>query len=121
MSEEPENLVLQIMRGMRGMRAEFADVKSQIGKLDEKIDRRIDELRNELTGQLTSEIHSLRADLASDIATMQKETREQIVGLRRAVIEYHSSVVGHGLLISEHEERIRRLEQTLNLPPLRAS
>ena len=52
---------------------------------------------------------------------MQKETREQIVGLRRAVIEYHSSVVGHGLLISEHEERIRRLEQHLNLPPLKAS
>ena len=112
MSEEPENLVLQIMRGMR---AEFAEVKVQIGKVDEKIDRRVDELRVEFK----SEMNSLRADLASDIATMQKETREQIVGLRRAVIEYHSSVVGHGLLISEHEERIRRIEQALDLPPLK--
>ena len=84
-----------------------------------KVDDEIDELRNELAGQLTSEINSLRADLASDIAAMQKETREQIVGLRRAVIDYHSSVIGHGLLISEHEERIRRLEQVLDLPPLK--
>jgi uncharacterized coiled-coil DUF342 family protein len=118
MSEEPENLVLQLLRGIR---AEVAGVRAEVAEVNAKVDRRIDELRDELTGQLTSEIHSLRADLASDIATMQKETREQITGLRRAVIEYHSSVVGHGLLISEHEERIRRIEQTLNLPPLRAS
>ena len=26
---------------------------------------------------------------------------EQIVGLRRAVMEYHSSAIGHGILISE--------------------
>jgi hypothetical protein len=98
MSEEPESLVLQLLRGIRD------DVA--------KVDRRVDQLRGE--------IGSLRADVASDFATMQKETREQIVGLRRAVVEYHSSVVGHGLLISEHEERLRRIKQTLNLPPLRA-
>ena len=34
-----------------------------------------------------SDLHSLRADVASDMARMQKDTREQIVGLRRAVIE----------------------------------
>ncbi len=51
---------------------------------------------------------------------MQKDTREQIVGLRRAVVEYHSAVVGHGLIISELEERVRRLEQHLNLPSLEA-
>jgi chromosome segregation ATPase len=105
MTEEPENLVLQLLRGIRD------DVA--------KVDRRVDELRNELVG----EINSLRADVASDLVTMQaamqKETREQITGLRRAVVEYHSSVVGHGVLISEHEERIRRLEQVLNLPPLK--
>ena len=37
-------------------------------------------------------------------------TLPRIVGLRRAVVEYHSVVVGHGLMISEHEERIKRLE-----------
>ena len=76
--------------------------------------------------ELRSDIHSLRADVASDLATMQakndaehKATRElgQIVGLRRAVVEYHSVVIGHGVLISELEARVRRVEQHLNLPP----
>ena len=51
---------------------------------------------------------------------MRKELSEQIVGLRRAVVDYHTSVVGHGIIISELEERLRRVEQHLNMPPLRA-
>jgi hypothetical protein len=45
----------------------------------------------------------------------RKETSEQIIGLRRAVIEYHSAVLGHGMLISELEARVRRIEQHLSL------
>ena len=41
-----------------------------------------------------------------------------IAGLRRAVIEYHTSVIGHGILISELEARMRRVEQHLDLPAL---
>jgi ABC-type transporter Mla subunit MlaD len=37
--------------------------------------------------------------------------------LRRAVTEYHASVLGHGILISELDERVRRIEQHLNLTP----
>jgi hypothetical protein len=48
----------------------------------------------------------------------RKELSEQIVGLRRAVVEYHTSVMGHGVLISEREARMRRVEQHLNLPSL---
>ncbi len=90
MSEEPESLVLQSLRGIR----------ADIARLDGKID--------DVKLELRSEINSLRADVASDfisvraeMAAMRKETQEQISGLRRAVIEYHSSVVGHGILISE--------------------
>ena len=90
MVDQPENLVLQLLREMRGEMAEMrADVRS--------------------------EIHSLRADVASDLLTVEKRLSEQIVGLRRAVIEYHSSAVGHGVLIGEFEERLRRVEQHLNL------
>ncbi len=67
---------------------------------------------------------SLRADVASDfietrreIAGVRKELGEQVVGLRRAVIEYHTSVIGHGILISELEARLRRVEQHLDLLP----
>jgi hypothetical protein len=34
---------------------------------------------------LRADLHSLRADVASDMLTMQNDTRDQIVGLRRAV------------------------------------
>ncbi len=50
---------------------------------------------------LKSDIHSLRADVASDLLVARKETSEQIAGLRRAVMEYHTSVIGHGVFISE--------------------
>jgi hypothetical protein len=52
--------------------------------------------------------------------TMQKDARDQIVGLRRAVIviECHSAVVGRGLIISGLEARVRELEQHLKLPSL---
>lgn len=93
---EPENLVLQLLREIRG---EMADMRS--------------------------EMHSLRADVASDIhmldakiSAVRKDLSDQIVGLRRAVVDYHSSVVGHGVIISELEARLRRVEQHLDLPPL---
>jgi chromosome segregation ATPase len=36
-------------------------------------------------------------------------------GLRQQVTAYHSSVVGHGILISELEARVQRIEAHLNL------
>jgi len=93
MADEPDNLVLHLLRQLR---EDVADTQSQI--------------------------HSLRADVASDLATMQakneaehKATREQIAGLRRAVVEYHSAVLGHGMLISDLEARVRRLEQKVGI------
>jgi chromosome segregation ATPase len=104
MANEPENLVLELLRGIRAemaTRGELADV--------------------------TAEVHSLRADVAADLVSMQakteadqKATRDQIVGLRRALVEYHSAVIGHGVLISELEARVRRVEQHLNLPAIDA-
>jgi len=109
MATEPENLVLELLRGIR---AEVSGVRSEVGSV-----------RADMTPELTS----LRADVASDFVTLgakvasdNKATRDQIVGLRRAVIEYHSVVVGHGILISELEARVRRMEQHLNLPSLDA-
>ncbi len=105
MSGEPENLVLQLLRDMRNeitsMRGDMA-TKGQIA---------------ELRAEFKSDMHSLRADVASDLLTLEKKLSEQITGLRRSVIEYHSSMIGHGVLITELEERVRRLEQHLKLPP----
>jgi hypothetical protein len=37
--------------------------------------------------------------------------------LRNAVTNYHSTVLGHGILISELDERVRRIERHLKLEP----
>ncbi len=98
---EPENIVLQLLREMRAeMNSEFADVRSGV---------------QSLRADVASDLHSLRADMASDLLTTEKRLAEQIVGLRRAVMEYHSSAIGHGVLINEFEERLRRIEQRLNI------
>jgi chromosome segregation ATPase len=110
-AEQPDNLVLELLRGLRteigGLKADVQSVKDELKATREEMATKAD-------------LNSLRADVASDLLNMQKETREQIVGVRRALIEYHSSVVGHGILISELQDRVRRLEQHLNLPPLGA-
>jgi hypothetical protein len=98
---EPENLVLMLLREIRNDMAtkrEFADVKSDIA-------------------DVRSDVKSLAADVASDLMTVEKRLSDRIAYLNRAVMEYHSSAVGHGVLFSEIDERLRRVEQHLKLPP----
>ena len=84
MTEEPESLILELLRQMR---AELGDVRSDVSRASRR-----------LGAEVESDMHSLRADVASDLLSTRKELSEQIVGLRRAVIEYHTSVIGHGVL-----------------------
>jgi hypothetical protein len=119
MTTEPENLVLQLLRGLR----------TDVAKLDAKLDETRAELKTEFKAELRAEINSLRADVASDMLAMekrtgeqilalQKQTGEQIEGLRQTLVHYHSAVVGHGFLISDLDARVRRVERHLELPPL---
>jgi len=108
MSDEPESLILRMLREMR---ADITDLReNSVTKTD------LAEVRSELK----SDISSLRADMAADLLQVRKELGEQIVGLRRAVIDYHTTVIGHGMLVSDLGARVRRVEQHLNLPPLGA-
>jgi hypothetical protein len=111
MSDEPESLILQMLRQMR---ADMGDMRTEIGEVRSSLSTKIDGLGAELR----SEMRSLGADVASDMIVNRKEVGDQIVGLRRAVMEYHTSVIGHGIIISELEARVRRVEQHLNLPTL---
>ena len=96
---EPDNLVVRLLQEMR----------EDMRRSDAKIDG--------LGADLRSEMHSLRADIASDLLTLEKRMSDQFVALRRSVMEYHSTAVGHGILYSELEERVRRLEQRLDMAP----
>ena len=113
MSTEPESLILQILRQMRGEMATKADLAALRTDLRAELASKSE--LGALRSELKSDMHSLRADVASDLMSMRKELTDQIVGLRRAVVDYHTSVIGHGVLISDLEARVRRVEQHLNL------
>lgn len=80
MADEPVNPVLQLLREMRG---EMTDMRSEM---------------HGIRDDLRADIHSLRADVASDLHTLdaklgvvRKDLSDQIVGLRRAVVNYHTA------------------------------
>ncbi len=108
MSDEPENFTLALLRKIDakvdGLRDEVSDIRKVMATKSDIADVR-------------SEINSLRADVASDMLTLEKRLSDQISGLRRSVMEYHSSAVGHGVLLTEFEERLRRLEEHVGLTP----
>jgi hypothetical protein len=114
MTTEPASLILELLGQMRAELATKADLTELATKAE--LNSGLHSLRSEMK----SDMHTLRADLASDILLTRKELTEQIVGLRRVVVEYHTSVIGHGVLISELEARMRRVELHLNLPSLEA-
>jgi hypothetical protein len=104
LSDEPENFTLAQLRKIDGkvdsLAGEVADMRKVMGTKHDIADVR---------SELRSEIHSLRADVASDMMALEKRLGDQISGLRRSVMEYHSSAIGHGVLLTELEERLRRL------------
>src|SRR5271154_6667145 len=108
---EPENLVHHILREMRD---EMRDMRSDISAI------RSDMATKQDLVELRSEVHSLRANVASDLIDLEKRVNDQFVTLRRSVMEYHSTAVGHGMLYSELEERVRRIEQRLDINPSEA-
>jgi phage-related tail protein len=85
MPEEPASLILELLRQMREELATKDDLES--------VRAEVSGLRSDVA-DVKSDMHTLRADVAADILTTRKELSERIVGLRRAVIDYHTSVIG---------------------------
>ena len=56
------------------------------------------------------------AEMRRDITSTGRSMKTDFAGLRQTITHYHSSVVGHGILISDLEARMRRVEEHLNLP-----
>jgi hypothetical protein len=43
--------------------------------------------------------------------------RAGFADVRQTITEYHSAVIGHGILISDLEARLRRVERQLGIEP----
>lgn len=69
-----------------------------------------------MLGTVLGEMRQVRETLA-DHSRELAELRFGLTDLRSTVVNYHGSVLGHGILISELEARIARVERHLELPP----
>lgn len=66
-----------------------------------------------------SAVFQLLGSVAADVREM-KADKADVASLRQALSEYHSSVIGNGMLISGMEGRFRRIERHFGLPPAAA-
>lgn len=64
---------------------------------------------DQVLGSIVSELHDMRRTMAG------LATKAELADVRQALTQYHASVMGHGIMISELEDRVRRIEQHLSL------
>lgn len=87
-------------------------------RLDAGLDSHAEKL-NELVG--TANEHGRKLDqlaaIANDHGRKIEDVAKSLDELRLTVREYHNSVVGHGISLSQLEDRIRRIENHLRLDP----
>ncbi len=83
-------MLSSVLEGQQAMRADIQEIKVLVNQHTLTLAEHGRRL-NDLTGQVNS--------------------------LREAVTSYHASVLGHGILISELDARVRRIEHHLDLPP----
>jgi chromosome segregation ATPase len=88
----------------------------------EAIEARLDEHTsklNELIGTVNG--HTRKLDELADIANRHQQRladlTTSVADLRETLTHYHASVLGHGILLSELDERVRRIERHLRLDP----
>ena len=90
-------------------------------RLDEH-DRRFDEHAGKLNELIvTVNGHTRKLDELADILNRHDRKLDELAAgladLRETLTHYHASVLGHGIMISELEERVRRIERHLHLDP----
>jgi hypothetical protein len=96
---------LGVQKERRVSEANGADLVQVVAMLNNVIAMQR-ETRLELA-ELRRELHALRTEHGRRL----DDLAAQVASLREEVASYHATVVGHGILISELDERVRRLEQ----------
>jgi hypothetical protein len=77
----------------------------------------------QLLGTVAADMREMKADMREVKAQLCEhdhkidEVASGVSSLRAALTEYHSAVVGHGVLIGDLEDRVRRIERHLGFAP----
>ncbi len=97
-------------------------VRSHSGRLD-RLDGRLDTQDaklNEVIGTVND--HSRRFEDVAAVMNRQERKLDDLVAgisdLRKALTDYHGSIVGHGVFLTELDQRVERIERRLDLDPL---
>src|SRR3954471_10349894 len=88
-------LLLEVAKTVNQHNQEFAAVRARLDRIDATI----------ATMATKAELAQLRGEMRAGF----EELRQEIRG-------YHAAVGGHGIHLSEHEERLDRIEDHLDLP-----
>ena len=100
-----------VLEGQRSIQADIQEIKVVVNQHTEVLNQHTRALAEHT--QVLNE-HTLTL---TDHGARFKNLSGEVASLREAVTAYHASVLGHGVLISELDARVRRIEHHLNLPP----
>lgn len=89
-------LLSDVLVGLRQFQQQVADSFAAVDRRFEGIERRLDAVEREVS-----------------------MLRQNLVTLRQDVAGYHAAVVGHGILITELDARVSRIERHLDMPTAR--
>ncbi len=118
-------LLTEVARTLAGHDRRFDGHDRRFDAQDRKLDaqdRKLDaqdRKLNEIIGVVndhTAKLNEL-AEVVNHHDRKLDDLTSDIAGLREAVTHYHATVLGHGILYSELDERVRRIERHLKLGP----
>ena len=104
-------MLSSVLEGQHSMQADIQDIKVVVNQHTDVLNQ-----HTRILADHTQVLNEHTLTLADHGARFKNLTSE-VASLREAVTSYHASVLGHGILISELDARVRRIEQHLNLPP----
>jgi predicted nucleic acid-binding Zn-ribbon protein len=110
-------ILLDLQQGQRHMReelrGEIITLRNEVRERFDRLETRVGRIEarqgamEALLRQHTRRLDTLTIDLAN--------VRRDVAALRIALQDYHGAVMGHGMHLSELDERIRRIEEHLGL------
>jgi ABC-type transporter Mla subunit MlaD len=111
-------LLSEVARTLAGHDRRFDAQDRKLDAQDRKLDAQ-DRKLNEIIGVVndhTAKLNEL-ADVVNRHDRKLDDLTADIAGLRETVTHYHATVLGHGILYGELDQRVRRIERHLKLEP----
>jgi DNA repair ATPase RecN len=111
-------LLTEVARTVAGHDRKLDDIAGRLDGHDRRLDsqdRKLDEIIL-VVNRHTAKLDELAAVVNRHDLRLQDLTTD-VAGLRETLTHYHATVLGHGILYSELEERVRRIERHLRLEP----